>query len=144
MWQLLLVLALGLGCGDDDAATTAPVKTEAKAKAPKLSMDEKLQKARSLANSSKHDEALALVEELIAQSPDEDSAWLLLEQEALAAGKARELYDRLDAAEAIGGRTGRHHQLRAVLALEAQMPADALAAARQAAEGDAEGAAALI
>ena len=107
---------------------------------PTVSVDE----VKALANSGKHEEALAMAEKAVADHPEDDAAWRILEQEAILSGKAGELLDRLDAANPIGGRKVPHQVLRGSLAREAGRPDVMLAAGESLrAEAPAEAAAFL-
>lgn len=149
MCRWIVVLALFTGCfgGDFEPAKPAvqpPVAPKPPPEPKTPSFDEALAAARRHALAGNHAEAMASAEKLLAQKPESDEVWRLVEQEALAAGKARELLDRLDASQAIGGRVGPHQLLRATLALAAKDASTALTAARAAESADPDGAAALV
>jgi hypothetical protein len=111
---------LPASCGKGDVAETTPPPPPR----PTVSVDE----VKALANSGKHEEALAMAEKAVADHPEDDAAWRMLEQEAIVSGKAGELLDRLDAANPIGGRKVPHQVLRGSLAREANRPDVMLAA----------------
>ncbi len=141
MLSLVLALVLLTGCGDDEPKPAA--QPAAQTKAPP-SPEKQLEEARKAALAGKHEEALALGEKVLARAPKEDAVWRLIEQEAIAAGQARGLLERLDAAKAVGDRAAAHFLLRAELALAAGSPQDALASAKLAAAEDASGAAVMM
>lgn len=86
--------------------------------------------ARTLLAAGKATEAMKAAEKIIADHPEQDEAWELVEIAAIRGGAAGELVDRLSADKAIGGRVERHQLLRGVLAIEANRLGDALIAAR--------------
>jgi hypothetical protein len=138
MHAFLLVLALQ-GCSGDDSPPPKPVET-----APPVVERSDLEKARDAYLAGNAAEAAKLAESFLATHPDNDSVWDLLERSALRAGEAGALVDRLSADKAIGDRVERHHALRGSLALVANRPADALAAARALASVAPGDAAALV
>lgn len=142
MLPVVLALTLLIGCGDDEKP--APAATEVVKKAPEKTPAQQLEEARKVALSGRHEEALALAEKVLARDPADPAVWRLLEQEALAAGQARGLLDRLDAARATGDQVGPHFLLRAELALSASMPEDARVAAKLAYAADPDAAAPLL
>gem|GEM_PF-5044688 len=135
------VAASGCGGEDEQVAPVEVVKT--KPKAPKVTFEDKVEKAQALANAGKHDEAIGAFLPLLAEQPENQEVWAEVLLQAGAVDDAGALLDQLSAAEAIGGQTLAHHTLRAELALLAQRPDDALAAARLIAEEDAGYSAAL-
>lgn len=122
---LLLLLA---ACGQDDAPPAQEQAAVAQPAAPSAPED-RLKEALSLADSGKHPESLAILEKLLAEKPTLEGIWDHLFQEAVSAGSAGALLDRLSVTDAVGGLTLQHHGLRASLALEAGRPQDALDAA---------------
>lgn len=104
-----------------DNAVTAP-STVVKA--------DPLADARKLLAAGKSGEAMKAAEKLIADHPEQDEGWELVEIAAIRGGAAGELVDRLSADKAIGGRVERHQLLRGILAIEANRLGDALNAAR--------------
>jgi hypothetical protein len=138
-------LVLALACSGDEAAE-APKAEAPVAEAPVAKVatfEEKLAAATQRSLSGDYAGALEAAEKLLGEKPEADAAWRLVETTALAAGKGAELFARLDASAAIGGRVGPHQLLRAELALAAGMAGDAMAAAALALVEDGDGAAAL-
>ena len=144
MFPVLIMLSLLIACGDGEDSKAAAAATAEAPKPAAPNPAKQLDEARKLALSGKHEDALGLAEKVLARKSDDDAVWRLIEQEAAAAGQSRGLLERLDAAKAVGGKVGPHFLLRAQLALDAQLPADALAAAKLAVEADPDGAAALM
>lgn len=125
----LCVLACVSGCNSDDAAPPSDVAPPAD-EAPKVAPPaDRLKEATAAMDAGRHVEALEALEKLLAEDPKLEGIWAYVEQEAVQAGKAGELLDRLSVTDAIGGDTLRHHSLRAALALAAGRPQDALDAA---------------
>ncbi|MCB9760818.1 MAG: CHAT domain-containing protein [Alphaproteobacteria bacterium] len=145
----LVGLALA-GCSGEDAAPqpdqtakAAKAKAKAKAETPEDDAAAAVDAAapsggRGLAAAQQHAEAVDALQALIAEKPDDDGLWTLLRYEAVAAGQAGALLDKLDATTPLGAREDAHHRLRAELALAAGRPADALDAATRLARVDAE------
>lgn len=127
-----LLLLLTLACNTEAPPPPAPTPAQAQPKEPT--------DPAALAAAGKYEKALDLIEKKLSSKPEDDANWDLMEQVALRSGKAGEVVDRLSADQALGNRNERHFLLRGVLALAANRPADALAAARKlegAAPGDA-------
>ena len=121
MFGFLFVTAMVLGCGDDDAAKQdqAAVVRAPVAPAPKEpSAEEKFADARTKALGGDHLYALHVAETVLGDLAADDSIWRFLEHQAIATGKARDVLDKLDATEAVGGRTEQHQMLRGMMALE--------------------------
>ena len=148
---LLLIAALA-ACFDDteppppapdaDAAAKAAKAAKAKAAPAKKTFDEKLADVQARAVGGDAAGALPEAEALLAEKPEDDRLWVLVEALAIASGDPGAVLDRLDAPA--GGRAGPHHLLRAHLALAADRPADALAAAQAAMAAEPDAAAALV
>ncbi len=147
----LSLLLLLCACDGGEEAAVAPVE-EVKPQPqvqpkPKEDAATKLKKqvdaATGLADAGRHGEAVAALEALLEKKADDAGWWRLLGQEAILAGEAAALLDRLDADTAIGGQGASHQRLRAQLALASDRPADALAAAKTLRKTDDEEGAAL-
>lgn len=99
---------------------------------------EGLDKARALTAARHFDDAVQELEALLGSDSGNSSVWALLGYAAVAGDQSGALLDRLDASTAIGGQDLEHWRLRAELALDAERPEDALAAARKLVKADAE------
>ena len=97
-----------------------------------------LDKARSLTAARHFRDAVKELEALLGSDSGDSSVWALLAYAAVEGDQSEELLDRLDASTAIGGQEVEHWRLRAELALDAERPEDALAAARKLVKADAE------
>jgi hypothetical protein len=117
-----------------DPGVQEPVVQEPVVQEP--TFDEKVSVVHGLSLSGQHAEALKQAEALLGENPDEDGLWRVLAREAAAGDAQQALFDRLDAANPIGGRADAHHSLRAELALDLGQHNVALEAA-QAAGNDA-------
>ncbi len=117
-----------------DPGTQEPVVQEPVVKEP--TFEDKVTALRGLSVSGDHEEALKQAETLLAEKPEDDGLWRILAREAVAAGSARVLFDRLSAGSPAGGRAEAHHALRSELALSLGLLPEALSAA-QAAKSDA-------
>jgi hypothetical protein len=127
---LLAVLVLPLvGCDSSLFGGAEPPPAAAPAPPPK-DLATELGDVRHLLLAGKAAKAAAAAEKLLAEHPEDDGVWDLVELTAIRAGIAGELVDRLSADTAIGGRVDRHQALRGVLAVEANRLGDALVAAK--------------
>lgn len=127
LWSLAGCSALeGLFGGDEPPPAPAPPAAPSPPPAPA----DPFAAVRDALEAGKGAEAMTAAEAALAARPGEDAAWDLLELAAVRAGQAGAVLDRLAAETPVGGRADRHHALRATLALAANRPADALAAAR--------------
>jgi hypothetical protein len=151
MLSTLMLWTLTMGCSQEEAEQgpivevpriTVEVAPEPKAKA--LSLDEQIEAVRALGMAGDHQVALTQVEALLGAHPEREDIWRLFEQEAIAAGQAQQVFDRLAAGESIGGQDVLHHLLRAELALASGLAPNAQSAARLVARVDADAAAALL
>ncbi len=145
--SLLLIVS---GCGSDEpdpapveeVAPVTPVPQQPK-EDPAKKLQKQVDEASALADGGRHGEAVAALEALLEKKAEDDAFWQLLGQEAVLAGEAAALLDRLDADTAIGGQAARHQRLRARLAMAAERPSDALSAAKKLRTTDDEEGAAL-
>jgi hypothetical protein len=133
-WMLLpAVLTLGACGGGEDIEEKNQVEVEARAKAKAKRKAEakakrkaeaaaakadppSAEKARLLAAQGKVDEAMSLLMELVAKTPEDGEVWQALSRIGIAHGRQEALLAKFDATEAIGGQTESHHRLRAQLA----------------------------
>jgi len=125
----LSLLLLAAGCNYFKGET--PVETpQPQVEPPKVSTPEdRFAEAVALIDAGKHTEALPALEKLLGEKPSLPEIWDYVEQEAIAAGSAGSMLDRLSVTDAIGGDALHHHTLRASLALAAGRPQETLDAA---------------
>ena len=131
------------GCSKDEEEAAPVAVVKAPPKPPKVTFEDKLEKAHALANAGKHDESVAALLPLLAEQPANLEVWTEVALQASVVEDPGALLDQLSADEAIGGQDVAHHTLRADLALAANRSDDALAAARLIAAQDAPASAAL-
>ncbi len=124
---VLLLAALAVACRREEAPPPPPPPVVETPPAPPPV--DPLDVALAKADIGEHRAALAALEGLLPTRSDDTSLWAALEREALAAGTAGDLLDRLSVSEAVGGQRALHFALRASLALNAGRPDAALAAA---------------
>ncbi len=154
---LIASLLLATGCGEEapppptpeelaaQAAAQAQAKAKAKANAKAKAEaeaeaakppDTGLEGARVQAQSGDYAKALATMQAALADAADNPEAWRLLVLSAIASDSAPAALDALDAATPVGGHGLEHFRARAELAIAAERPTDAWAAAEAVAEID--------
>ena len=136
MGLLLLTVVLGCGLLDGDEASSTAETVAPVAANPNSAAEEAIQ-------GGKYREAVGQLQKRVAEAPEDDKAWDLLELSMRRTGTPGEWVDSLSADQALGGRAEKHHVLRGTLALLAGRPADAVIAARAAASAAAADSAVL-
>ncbi|MBN1335099.1 MAG: CHAT domain-containing protein [Deltaproteobacteria bacterium] len=132
MSSRLAVALLGLGLaapGCRREEPPAPLEAVERPAPPPASVVDPLDEALARADVGEHRAALAALEVLLPTRADDTLVWAALEREAVAAGAAGDLLDRLSTSQAVGGQRARHFALRAALAIEARRPDQAIEAA---------------
>lgn len=110
--------------GGEAARPATPPPPKAEAAAPELGGA-----VGKALRDGKYVDALAAAEKALAEHPELDASWDLVELVGVQGRVEGALLDRLAVDAAIGGRADRHHGLRARLALAARRPADVAKAA---------------